>query len=106
MNFADVAWTGVAGLCGGVVWLVLQRHISPRLAVTVCVVSSTFGIFVGDMLGKYFGISPAGPGFLCGIASMKLSVWIADGSALELGRRWLVRRLGEKGNETDGPNSA
>ena len=90
---AELAWACFAGLCGGVVWLVLQRQVSGRLAVTVCVISSTFGMFCGDLIGSYFHISRAGAGFLCGISSMWFSVKLADGTFLEIGRSWLVHRL-------------
>lgn len=91
MKIVDVVWNGVAGLCGGIVWLILKQHISARLALVVCVISTMFGIFVGDMVASYFGLSKAGTGFLCGVASIKFCVMVADGTILDLFRgRWKV----------------
>ena len=94
MRMIDIAWTGVAGLCGGIVWLIIKQHVSPRMAIAVCVVSGFFGIFVGDLIGEALRVSKAGAGFLAGIGSMKLSVWIADGSFMSLLKNWLGKKAG------------
>lgn len=82
MKLTDVAWGGIAGLCGGVVWLIVKQHVKPIVAVGVCIVSSLFGIFLGSLVGEYFGVNKAGAGFICGIAAMKISVSLVDGTAL------------------------
>lgn len=98
----DVAWAGIAGFCGGVVYLILQKHVSSRLAVVVCVISVLFGIFVGgDLLATYLKIPPGGAGFLCGIASMQIAVWIANGSAFEWVRKQMEHRAKSKEEEKD-----
>lgn len=89
----EVAWSGVAGLCGGIVYLIVKQHVSPRAAVTVCTVSALFGIFAGDLVGEYFQVTKAGAGFFCGIAAMKISVMIVDGSALALLKAWIRKEL-------------
>lgn len=89
----EVAWSGIAGLCGGIVYLIVKQHVSPRAAVTVCTVSALFGIFAGDLVGEYFHVTKAGAGFFCGIAAMKVSVMIVDGSGLALVKLWLKRGL-------------
>jgi hypothetical protein len=52
-----------------------------------------FGIFVGDIVAKWLGWPQGGAGFLCGIGSMRISVWIADGSALSMLRSWAERGM-------------
>jgi hypothetical protein len=91
----EVAWSGIAGLCGGIVYLIVKQHVDDRSAVVVCVVSGLFGIFLGQALGAYFGIPAAGPGFICGIAAMKISIALVDGTAVEVLKRWIKKNVGD-----------
>lgn len=91
-----VIWMGIAGLCGGIVYLVLQRNVSSRLAVTVCLIATMFSIFVGDMIICWFRLpegSAGGVGFLLGISSLGISTWIANGGVLEWVRKCLERNI-------------
>lgn len=92
MKLIDVAWGGIAGLCGGIVWLIVKQHVKPNVAVSVCVISALFGIFLGSLVGEYFGVNKAGAGFVCGIAAMKVSVALVDGTAMA----WVLQHVTKK----------
>ncbi|MTW18366.1 hypothetical protein GJ689_19370 [Rhodoplanes serenus] len=95
-ELADVAWRAIAGLAGGVVYLILKKQLAPKQALGVCIVAVTTAIFVGDVVAIKLGLSPGASGFALGLLAIKLCSGLIDGSLLEAGKRWLTNGNGSK----------
>lgn len=80
----------------------LRKDISPTLAVAVLLIATMFGIFVGDLLGSYLHLPKTGMAFLSGIAAMKVSTSLMDGSVTPLGALLKVLSDATKGEKKDG----
>jgi hypothetical protein len=86
----------VAGLAGGIVYLILKKQLPPRQAVGVCVVAVITAIFMGDVVAIRLGLSPSASGFALGLLAIKLCSGLIDGSLLDAGKRWLTNGNGGK----------
>jgi len=95
-EMADLIWRAIAGLAGGVVYLILKKQMPPRQAVGVCVVAVITAIFMGDVVAIKLGLSPGASGFALGLLAIKLCSGLIDGSLLDAGRKWLTNGNGGK----------
>jgi len=88
----DTTWRGISGLAGGVIYLLLKTELSPRRAVTVCIISVLTAVFLGRAVEQ---LSPVplpqeAIGLLLGIAAIKIGTAFADGTVFDVVRRWLL----------------
>lgn len=93
-EMADLVWRAVAGLAGGLVYLILKQRLLPKQAVGVCVVAVVTAIFMGDVVAIKLGLSPGASGFALGLLAIKLCSGLIDGSLLDAGRKWLTNGNG------------
>lgn len=88
----DTMWRGVSGLAGGVIYLLLKTELSPRRAISVCIVSVLMAVFLGRAAAELSPVHlpPEAIGLVIGIAAIKIGTAIADGTYFGLARRFLL----------------